>query len=352
MSDDEAPAVPDPYAQQHHEDELEDNEGNKLIKKLVVHSAVMAVIHPQLTLKTLFQLGFEPYPLVHCRKFVYFGREAFFLPNAFIYGRYLARDFGLSVLYTGFESSVFAKVANTFVAAQMNKYLDEYYPNLGGAPENLGKGHSKLSHHEAFRAMFRHAIRTTIKNSIGIVVSRPFTVIAVRKIAQLVGGEAKYTTLPQCILCIGREEGPAGYFSGLIPAILSDAVRIWAVFGICFAVERAVIHVQRKKYFNDNQHTTKALKVVRRLTTFMAPYAVVRLSDPYSVVSTVMATVGSGLAVSMLPYSPTYELWQDAYEYLRPNGLKRGATLFFRQQQGAVSVGRNNLLYANNKHFA
>lgn len=54
----------------------------------------------------------------------------------------------------------------------------------------------------------------------------------------------------------------------------------------------------------------------------------------------------------MLPYSPPFALWQDAYDYLLPiNGLKRGSRIFWREHTGAVSVGADQELYAANKHF-
>lgn len=55
--------------------------------------------------------------------------------------------------------------------------------------------------------------------------------------------------------------------------------------------------------------------------------------------------------VSLLPYSPSFSQWQDAYDYLKPHGLTRGNRLFLREQKGAVSVGPDHQLYASNKHF-
>ncbi|EYC28585.1 hypothetical protein Y032_0007g3300 [Ancylostoma ceylanicum] len=59
-----------------------------------------------------------------------------------------------------------------------------------------------------------------------------------------------------------------------------------------------------------------------------------------------------GLAVSFLPYAPSFVNWHSAWDYLTPHGLKRGARLFLREQTGAVSVGADQQLYASNKFFA
>eukprot|EP00081_Caenorhabditis_elegans_P028226 NP_871994.1 MiTochondrial Carrier Homolog [Caenorhabditis elegans] len=65
-----------------------------------------------------------------------------------------------------------------------------------------------------------------------------------------------------------------------------------------------------------------------------------------------MAVAGSGLAVSFLPYSPSFNNWHGAWDYLRPIGLKRGNRLFLREQVGAVTVGVDQQLYASNSYFA
>lgn len=62
--------------------------------------------------------------------------------------------------------------------------------------------------------------------------------------------------------------------------------------------------------------------------------------------------INFSLAVSMLPYSPSFHHWTDTYDYLKPNGLTRGARMFLREHKGAVSVGSDHCLYASNKFFA
>lgn len=57
------------------------------------------------------------------------------------------------------------------------------------------------------------------------------------------------------------------------------------------------------------------------------------------------------LVVSLLPYAPLHHHWTDAYHYLKPHGLQRGARLFLREQKGAVAVGADHNLYASNKFF-
>lgn len=51
----------------------------------------------------------------------------------------------------------------------------------------------------------------------------------VREIAQLVGGETKYSSIFKCITCIGNEEGISGFFAGLIPNLIADYITIWGI---------------------------------------------------------------------------------------------------------------------------
>jgi hypothetical protein len=56
------------------------------------------------------------------------------------------------------------------------------------------------------------------------------------------------------------------------------------------------------------------------------------------------------LAVSLLPYAPSFNHWTDTYDYLKPDGLNRGARLFLREHKGSVAVGADHRLYASNKY--
>jgi len=57
------------------------------------------------------------------------------------------------------------------------------------------------------------------------------------------------------------------------------------------------------------------------------------------------------LLVSLLPYSPSFKHWSDAYDYLAPHELRRGAKFFLREETGSIRVGTDNRLYASKKHF-
>lgn len=180
----------------------------------------------------------------------------------------------------------------------------------------------------------------------------------VREIAQIVGRETKYPNVLSAILRIGDEEGPRGFFAGLIPYLVADYLVIWLSAGLRYGAERIMqeYKVRRRTLIKtlasqlqvdepNDEASKKAAKDTRFMLNFAIPFVANSFSYPFSVVSTVLAVSGSGfvflllpasvsylfsLVVSLLPYSPSFVHWQDTYDYLKPYGLARGNRLFLR----------------------
>jgi len=302
------------------------------------------------------QLGYEPFPLTTGKVFIFAGREAYFLPNVFKYLGNIYKSCGLRTIFIGVDAFVVANVTGSTAGFMGKLYIDRYYPNLGGIPEFVGKEESQLTDHQSFRMHLRMAVRDSLTHGIGLVVSRPFTVIMVREIAQLIGGENKYTTGFSSLFAIGYEEGPKGFFAGLVSSLIAEGIIIWGGFAVRYALERALQRAELEeattaKKNDDKNEKHGSIKEARTLMNFVVPYFVNSFAYPFQVVSTVMALTGSGLAVSLLPYSPAFDHWADAYDYLKPHGLVRGSRMFLREQKGAVTVGSDRQLYAQTRHY-
>ncbi|GMR35220.1 hypothetical protein PMAYCL1PPCAC_05415, partial [Pristionchus mayeri] len=328
-------------------------EEEKFLKEVGMKVAVSSITHPLLTTKTLIQLGHEPFALSTGKTLIVTGRNAYFLPNAFSYAKQLAETHpaGWSVLMTGFDSAALALIAGRYTTRWATDYLDKHFPDMGGKPENIDEDERKLTDSQSFRRALRGAIRDSSVRTVAVFAARPFTVVCIRQIAQLIGGEGKYLNAAQGLSVILGEEGLGGLFSGVIPQLCAELIMVWGCAFVSFGAERALTRSGIDQN-EDKEKGEKDYKEAQRLINLFTPHVVSPFSYPYSVVSTVMACVGSGLIVSFLPYNPTFNNWQDAFEYLRPHGLKRGARLFLREQTGAVSVGMDKQLYASNKHFA
>lgn len=326
-------------------------EDEKFYKGLATKTLVSGVTYPLTVVKTLIQLGHEPFPLSTGKAFIFFGRNAYFLPNVFSYGHQLAQEKGFSILWTGIDSALVSFVVGGIAAHRASKYLNEHYPEVGGSAEFEGKEEKNLSDHASFRRMLRAGIRDSTIRAFAIVCARPFTVVCVRQIAQIIGGETKYQSVCHGLRLVGIEEGAGGLFSGIVPQIIGELIVVWGVHSLTYVAERALVRSGLYEKAAESEQGQKELDDYRKGLHLVIPFVVNVFSYPYSAVSTVMAVAGSGLAVSLLPYSPSFPTWFNAWDYLKPYGLKRGSHLLFREHVGAVSVGMDKQLYATNRHF-
>ncbi|CAD5217158.1 unnamed protein product [Bursaphelenchus xylophilus] len=327
----------------------QDTDDVKYAKSLGSKALVGVATYPLTFAKTLFQLGYEPYPLSTGRVFIAFGREAYFLPNALKYIRNIYVEHGALALWRGAEAGFVGTLVGGTASYVFEKYIDEYYPEIGGKNDNVKKAEEELDDYESFQVHFRTAIRQTLTHTVGLIAQRPLTVLMVREIAQHIGGESKYPNFFTGILRVGEEEGPGGLFSGLIPALITDFILVWGVNTLSYAAERLLLHAERNN--KDDKQAVDTIRNLRKVTNVLVPFVVSGWSYPFAVCSTVMSVTGSNLVVSLLPYAPLHGHWTDAYHYLKPHGLQRGARLFLREQKGAVSVGADHQLYASNKFF-
>ncbi|KAJ1365817.1 Mtch-1p [Parelaphostrongylus tenuis] len=236
-----------------------------------------------------------------------------------------------------------------FFISRNFQYIDTYYPEIGGVPENENLEERFITNHQSMKRHLRQAIRESVVRVVTVTIARPLAVAMIRQIAQLIGNEAKYSGTLRTMHIIGIEEGPPGLFSGLVPQMVGEVIVIFGTAALVFAAERAFVH--SGMYEKKDEKSVKEVEDLRKFTNLAIPFVVNAFGYPYNVVSTVMAVAGSGLAVSFLPYAPTFVNWHSAWDYLTPFGLKRGARLFLREQCGAVSVGVDQQLYANNTHF-
>lgn len=324
--------------------------------KYICGRAVAAtILHPLAFARTLVQLGHEPYPLTTGKAYIFFGRQANFLPNMFKYLSNIYHSHGFKTIYTGVSANVLLTVTNSLGSSTVSLYMDHYCPEIGGKVDDLekkGTEDQELDAYQSFRLKLREAIRQSIAQVAGIIVARPFAVIMVRQIAQFIGNEGKYAPIDpvQPLLRIGDEEGPLGFFSGLLPNVIACLVSVWGTAALGYAVDRAFNHMEKEQDVHDKD-TRDMLAHSRKATELVIHFGLNSIRYPFEVVSTVMAVTGSGLLVSMLPYSPLFSHWTDAYHYLKPFELQRGAKMFMREEKGSVRVGPDRRLYASKKHF-
>uniref|UniRef100_A0A914LR73 Uncharacterized protein n=1 Tax=Meloidogyne incognita TaxID=6306 RepID=A0A914LR73_MELIC len=331
--------------------ELNEQKIKQQIENIGYGVMTTSFFHPLSFTRTLMQLGHEPFPLEKGKVYVFFGRNAYFLPNFYRYLNNFYLSHGFATIFTGVGGhalQTFLHLSGGFVISEV---LNRYYPEVGGNIDDL-KNLNNLDNYQQFRLRLRDGIRKTIQVVLCSVISRPFTVVAIRQIAQLIGNETKYLPINpfQPLLLIGAEEGPPGLFSGLMPVIVNGLISVWGTTICIYGVDLAFKKFERE--FQDlEQQEREVMAHSRKSFDYLVPFLVNTLRYPFEVCSTVMAVAGSGLLVSLLPYSPSFKHWSDAYDYLAPHELRRGAKFFLREETGSIRVGTDNRLYASKKHF-
>ncbi|KAL7076631.1 hypothetical protein ACQ4LE_003802 [Meloidogyne hapla] len=307
--------------------------------------------HPISFTRTLMQLGHEPFPLEKGKSYIFFGKTAYFLPNFYRYLNNFYLSHGFETIYTGVGAHVLDSFLHLSGGIVVSEILDRHYPEVGGNISDL-KNLNQLDNYQHFRIKLRTGIRKSIQFVLCAIISRPFAVIAIRQIAQLIGNETKYLPINplQPLMLIGSEEGPPGLFSGLMPVIVGGLISVWGTTIFTFVVDLAYKKFEREfQDFDDQEREVMAHS--RKSFDYIVPFLVNSVRYPFEVCSTVMAVAGSGLFVSLLPYSPSFKHWSDAYDYLSPHELRRGGKFFLREEKGSIRVGQNNRLYASKKHF-
>ena len=157
-----------------------------------------------------------------------------------------------------------------------------------------------------------------------VILTQPLQVLALRAMAEFVGGEDKHSGgltmgLYNGAVSIVQESGILGFWSGVVPRALGEAGIIALTSVLTFAINQYVVDDKEFKQYT------------RHVTNFISG----SLFYPLQVTSACMAVSRSGLAAGYPPKMPLYTGWVDCLKHLRAQGqMKRGSSLFFRYYTG------------------
>uniref|UniRef100_A0A0N5A6I2 Uncharacterized protein n=1 Tax=Parastrongyloides trichosuri TaxID=131310 RepID=A0A0N5A6I2_PARTI len=320
-------------------------------KAAFIKSLAGAVVLPVNVVKTLMQLGYEPFPLEMGKRFIVVGHDAYFLPNGIKYMFKLAEKNGVAVLFRGFDCYIASNFINEVAKKSLHEYIDLEYPTLGGVKKENSDDFTKLSTEEAVAVSFRNYVRDMFVSNTAMIISRPLAVLFVRNVAQIIGGENKYTNLIGDIFKIGREEGLRGLFAGLAVSIVGTSLIVTVQHVVSFTIERGLLTLPPTEGETEDERITK-IKKTYSLISNIIPFISNSFSYPYMLISSIMAVTGSQLACSVMPYTPVFNHYEDYYGYLKPNGsITRGSKLFLREHPGAIQFS-NGQIFVNNKYFS
>jgi carrier protein len=268
-------------------------------------------IYPLNMIKVLMQVSHEPLPPFASKTI--FGKEKLFYPNSFAYIKYVYTVDGVAGLYRGLGMKVLSTSVANLVYTKVSRLMDENEDCLN---KNLVVGDEE-NKFEIFRKKTSREI--TIK-CWAVVVSHPLHVMALRCMAQFVGGETNYSSwnVFQNAIEIYRTEGISGFFDGLMPRLLFEISSIAIASGLAYAM---------RAYVLDDSEQMQNHKLVDMTSSLIAN----SITYPLAVVTTVSCISGSMLVAGQPPKMPQYNSWCGVFKHLyETNGLKKGGSHFFR----------------------
>lgn len=277
-------------------------------------------VYPLNLIKCLMQISHEPLPPFASKTI--FGKQKLFYPNSFAYMKYVYTVEGFSGLYRGLGIKVLSTSVGNLVYNKISKYMDENEDMLN---DNLVVKDVE-NKFEVFRKKTSKEI--TIK-CWAVVISHPLHVMALRCMAQFVGGETNYSSwnIFQNAIEIYKGEGISGFFNGLIPRLLFEASSIAIASSLAYALKTYVFEEV------PNEPTNQANKMIDMVSALAAN----SITYPLTVVTTVSCVTGSSLAAGKPPKMPSYNSWVGVFKHLyETNGLKKGSSHFFRVYTPAV----------------
>ncbi|KAE8293062.1 Mitochondrial carrier-like protein 1 Presenilin-associated protein [Larimichthys crocea] len=272
---------------------------------LLLGAGVTAATHPLLYVKLLIQVGHEPLP--PSVGTTMFGRRVLYLPGFFSYARYIVKVDGKRGLFRGLSPRIVSSAVSTVVRSKVKQQV-EFLFKRDGMQTSLRKVVQETSHEMIIQCLSR-------------VATHPFHVMSVRCMAQFVGREVTYSGMFSCIVKIFKEEGVAGFYSGLIPHVVGEVLFLWCCNLLAHFINTYAV-----------DESFSQASAVRSYTKFVMGIAVSVLTYPFMLVADLMAVNNCGLAAGLPPHSPVFKSWLHCWNHLSHKGhLFRGSSFFFRR---------------------
>jgi len=280
----------------------EENTTNSEAITIVWNYGSLALSHPLVHSKTLIQLGFEPLKpqLGHTLVSRFgIGKKAFFYPNIFVYCKHIKNEIGWFKLFTvGLPARIMSELINRVASKQLAQIFQ--------IPE--------LKENASVEVFFSVIGKQTLCTVIAGVASYPLHVIMVRQISQFIGKETYYNTIWSSIQEIWNNEGLPGFFSGVVPRVISSVLTVCITTTLAHLVNKYIL----ANYVDPEikKHSSMATQVFADSFAYR-----------YVLVSVCMAVSGSRLQANK-----GYLTFADCMVALKSEGvLSRGSQTFFRK---------------------
>ncbi|CAL4127021.1 unnamed protein product, partial [Meganyctiphanes norvegica] len=216
---------------------------------VIVRVFLNSTTHPIEYAKVLIQIGHEPLDPYKSRTI--FGREAFYYPSVFGYIRHIKAKDGLWGCYRGLTPKLAANIVSGVAFQRVTEKIK--FKDLDGevAVEDL-------TPKQETQRFLQNTARESAGRAAAILVSQPFHVIAVRCMAEFVGGDEKYTGVVSSVTVIYQDNGIKGFFAGLIPRLLCDLGALWLGKTLAHLLNRYLVEDKDlKQYVGASMNVSK-----------------------------------------------------------------------------------------------
>lgn len=301
--------------------------------------AVNTATHPFEYSKLLIQLGHEP--IAPWPTKTLFGRPALALPSVFQYVSYIKGIDGFTGCYRGLAPKLCSCLASSLTyqcirerwqfnwERKRNRDSKVFGDTSGdegvGDEDEESEEEEVISEQEERQRFVATLSRDFVGRTVAVVISHPFHVMAVRTMAQFVGGETLYSGIFASIREMYKESGVMGFFSGVVPRLMGELLALVISSTATFAINTYLVEDPEIKTY-----TSATIAFLAGTITY-----------PFHVVANCMAVTNCGLAAGSPPSMIHYVSWTDCWSHLSRTGqLKRGSSLLWRYYTGPqVMIG-------------
>lgn len=273
---------------------------------VLVTCATTTLFYPITVGKTLMQLGYEPIPPKLTR--TVFGTPKLAYPNIFEYLNYIRNEDGWTGLYRGLSYKLLFSLTEQGSYVYAYNHIDEWIAKGSGQKVNI----PGLNGKDKKRNEFEECMREMACKTVSITVSYPFSLMMVRSIAEFVGRETIYNSLPTNLARLLQEQN---WHAGLKPRLIFSLYSIFLYHLAKYALKHLLVNESLFSY-----------------ATRVAQFLVSGFLYPYELCSTVMA-VNSCDSLLASRIEPQYVNWDSCFQSLAyRNQLTRGSKILWRYQ--------------------
>jgi len=284
-------------------------------KSAMTDAANITLTHPMGLVKTLIQLGHEPMPNYSARAWLPW-KYGTFKPGLLPYMLHIARQDGVFGLWRGVTPRLTSSLIFNFTRQFTETTLSAKLPDLSPCPAT-----EKEDWSSGYQLVARSCIQKSIAETIAVLASHPFQVLAVRSMAQFISRETAYDNLLSSIIEIKDNEGLSGFFKGVVPRLVGAIIGIVIIESLSFTVKKGVDSLDE-----DVKREQKDLfEMIKNYCGILSGIVAGTFSYPYYLTSTIMSTNGSRLQCA------TYENnWSVCLKDLKAlKEHQRGSSIWF-----------------------